>query len=57
MDQNIMILIIVAVAFSFVTLAILLMKLPKRILLVWSVFEGLIFFLLILWMYILPGQG
>ena len=52
-----MILIIVAVAFSFVTLAILLMKLPKRILLVWSVFEGLIFFLLILWMYILPGQG
>ncbi|MEZ5337505.1 MAG: hypothetical protein R3F46_04500 [bacterium] len=57
MDQNIMILIIVAVAFSFVTLAILLMKLPKRILLVWSVFEGLIFFLLILWMYILPGQS
>ncbi|MCB1220578.1 MAG: hypothetical protein H7A35_03070 [Planctomycetales bacterium] len=53
MDQNMMILIGLAVAFSIVTFVIVIMRLPRRILLIWSVVEGLIPFLIVLWLFVL----
>ena len=57
MDQNVMILVIVAVALSMVTVAMLLLKVPRQIFLIWAMVEGLLLFGIVAWLFLLqPGS-
>jgi hypothetical protein len=54
MEQNLLIMVIVAVVLGVVSAAIVLLKLPRHFLIIWSIIEGVILAILLLVLFILP---
>lgn len=52
-----MILVVVAVTLSMVTVAMLLLKVPRQVFLLWSLVEGLLIFGIVAWLFLLKPGG
>lgn len=57
MDQNLMIIIGVIVALSMVTVAMVFLKVPRQIFIIWAIAEGLIVAGLVLFLILMPPGG